>query len=134
LSPVFFASHDAPVMVFHATGVAHFVAEAIRFSSSPWKSEIDDVREALTTRIWRDNPGVLSYEECAESKDEDPRMFAPALDASYEFADLRRPKLGEGFSWGRYEPRFVVERYGEKRLSANQINKSRRHKFKDVLK
>jgi hypothetical protein len=96
--PVFYACHDAPVIVFQATDVAHFVAEAIRFSNSPWKSEIDDVHEALTTRIWRDNPGVLSYEECAESEDADLRMFARSLDASYEFVDLRRPKLGDGFS------------------------------------
>ncbi len=132
--PVFYACHDAPVIVFQATDAAHFAAEAIRFSNSPWKSEIDDVHEALTARIWRDNPGVLSYEECAESKDEDLRMFARSLDASYEFVDLRRPKLGDGFSWGRYGPRFVVKRYGEKRIFANQINKSRWQKFKDALK
>jgi len=132
--PVFYACHDAPVIVFQATDAAHFVAEAIRFSNSPWTSEIDDVHEALTARIWRDNPGALSYEECAESKDEDLRMFARSLDASYEFVDLRRPKLGDGFSWGRYGPRFVVKRYGEKRIFANQINKSRWQKFKDALK
>jgi len=55
-------------------------------------------------------------------------MFARSLDASCEFVDLRRPKLGDGFSWGRYGP--VVKRYGEKRIFANQINKSRWQKFK----
>jgi len=61
-------------------------------------------------------------------------MFARSLDASYEFVDLRTPKLGDGFSWGRCGRRFVVKRYGEKRIFVNQINKSRWQKLKDALK
>jgi len=132
--PVFYACHDAPVIVYQTDSLPHFIEEVLKGGNWPWKSEIDDVHEALTTRIWRENPGVLSYEECAESKDEYLRMFARSLDASYEFIDLRAPKLGDGFSWGRYGSKRVVKRFGEKRIFANQINKSRWQKFKDALK
>jgi hypothetical protein len=47
---------------------------------------------------------------------------------------LRFPKLGDGFSWGRYGRRFVVKRFSKKRIFANQINKSSWQKFKDALK
>ena len=87
----------------------------------------------MADRIWRDNRGVLSFEECADSGDADLRTFAKSLDASYEFVDLRVPKLGDGFSWGGYGNRFVVKRFGDKRIFANQ-KKSRWQKFKDALK
>jgi hypothetical protein len=131
--PIFYACHDAPVVVYQTDHLAHFVEEALRGGNAPWKSEISDAHGDLSCRIWRENPGVLSFEKCADSNDEDLRTFARSLDASYEFVDLRSPKLGDGFSWGRYGSKFVIKRFGEKRIFANK-KKSRWQKFKDVWK
>jgi hypothetical protein len=133
-APIYYACHDAPVFVYQTDSLAHFIEESRRGAIAPWKSEIQDVHGSFSTQVWRTNPGVLSYEECANSGDLELREFASSLDPSYEFIDLRSPRLGDGFSWGRYGPRFVVKRFGEKRIFANQINKSRWQKFKDALK
>jgi len=54
--PVFYACHDAPVIVYQSDDLLTFVEEVIRFSNRPWKSTIDDVHERLSNRIWRENP------------------------------------------------------------------------------
>jgi len=131
--PIYYACHDAPVFVYQTDSLAHFVEEALRGEIEPRKSEIWDVHDKFSHQVWRTNPGVLSYEECVASTDADLREFAKSLDPTYEFIDLRTPKLGDGFSWGRYGSRFVVKRFGEKRIFANQ-KKSRWQKFKDALK
>jgi len=122
--PIFFACHDAPVIVFQTDSLAHFISEVLRFGNPPWKSEIDDVHEEYQTRIWRDNPGTMTYEQCVNSADPDLVAFARSLDETYLFIDLRNAKTGDGFSWGRYGPRTVNKRFGEKRIFAYQMRKS----------
>ena len=118
--PIFYACHDAPVVVYQTDSLAHFIEEAVKVSSQAVRSEMDAVHEELATRIWLENPGATSFEECADSQDEDLKGFALSLDTSYEFIDLRRAKLGDGFSWGRYGSRTVNKRFGEKRIFAYQ--------------
>jgi SMI1 / KNR4 family (SUKH-1) len=132
--PVFYACHDAPVIVYQTNSLSHFIEDLLKGSNPPWKSEIEDVHGQFADRIWRENPGVLSFEQVANSKDEELRAFARSLDTTYEFVDLRSPKLGDGFSWGRYGRKRGLKRFGEKRIFANPINKSRWQKFKDALK
>jgi hypothetical protein len=132
--PIYYACHDAPVFVYQTDSLFHFIQEALRGEIEPWKSEIWDVHGKFSDQIWRTNPGVLCYKECANSSDVELREFAKTLDPTYEFVDLRFPKLGDGFSWGRYGRRFVVKRFSKKRIFANQINKSSWQKFKDALK
>jgi cell wall assembly regulator SMI1 len=122
--PIFFACHDAPVIVFQTDSFAHFLSEVLRFGNPPWKSEIDDVHEQYQSRIWRDNPGTMTCEQCLNSGDADLATFARSLDETYLFIDLRHPKIGNGFSWGRYGPRTVNQRFGEKRIFAYQTRKS----------
>lgn len=118
--PIFFACHDPPAVVFHTANLTHFIEEVVRGIDSPETTEIQRVQEELTSRIWRENPGVLRFEECADSTDQDLRAFAQSLDASYEFFDLREAKLGDGFSWGRYGSITANKRFGEKRIFAYQ--------------
>jgi hypothetical protein len=118
--PVLFASHDAPVVVYQCDDLAHFVVEVFRFGNKPWKSEIDDAHEELSTKIWRDNPGVLTHEDCLQSGDIYLQEFARSLDATWLFVDLRNAKLGDGFSCGRYGPKTGNRRFGEKRIFAYQ--------------
>jgi cell wall assembly regulator SMI1 len=118
--PIFYACHDAPVVVYQAESLLHFVKEIVRGANEPWQSEVNDVCGRLSDFMWIENPGVLSYAHCSQSTDQEIRMFAESLDESWQFIDLRNPVLGDGFSWGRYGPKTVVRRFGEKRLFAYQ--------------
>jgi hypothetical protein len=118
--PILYVCHDAPVVVFQTESLLHFVQEVVRFGNKPWKSEIDDVYETFSDRIWRENPCVLSFKQCFTSEDVELKAFAGSLDESWEFADLRNPKLGDGFSWGRYGPKTQNQRYGDSRIFACQ--------------
>lgn len=128
--PIFFACHDPPALVFHTQSLTRFIEEVFRGIASPESTELYRVQEELTSRVWFENSGVLSFEECANSADEDLKTFARSLDASYEFVDLRQPKLGDGFSWGRYGSRTVSKRFGEKRIFAYQ-KKMKWQRFKE---
>jgi cell wall assembly regulator SMI1 len=130
--PIFYACHDAPVVVFQTDSLLHFLQEVIRFGNKPWKSEIDDVHESLSDRVWRENSGVLSFAQCVDSEDRDLKAFAASLDETWQLIDLRSPNLGDGFSWGRYGPKTVNRRFEEKRIFAYQ-KKSAGRRFLDAL-
>ena len=122
--PIFFACHDAPVIVFQTQSLAHFISEVIRFGNPPWESEIDDVHEKHHFRIWKENPGMLTHAQCIDSEDDDLVAFAQSLGDDFLICDLRNPQVGDGFSWGRYGPRTVLKRFGDKRIFAYQIRSS----------
>jgi len=130
--PIFYACHDAPVIVYQTDSLLHFVQEVIREGNEPWKSEIQAVWGPLSNRIWDENPGVLSFAQCAGTEDNDLRAFAKTLDETWQFIDLRSPSLGDGFSWGRYGAKTLVKRFGEKRIFAYQ-KKSIGRRFLDAL-
>jgi hypothetical protein len=131
--PIFYACHDAPVIVFQSETLEHFIKEIFRLETRPWKSEIDDVHEALSNRIWRQNPAVLSHSECLNSSDLELKAFAATLDESWQFIDLRSARIGDGFSWGRYGPKTRLARFGEKRMFAYQ-KKMWGKRFLDALR
>lgn len=122
--PIFFACHDAPVIVFQTDSLEHFIREVVRFGNPPWESEINDVHEEHQFRIWKENPGVMTYDACLGSGDEKLVEFAESLDETYLFVDLRKAKTGDGFSWGRYGSTTVNKRFGEERIFAYQVRES----------
>jgi hypothetical protein len=119
--PIYYACHDAPVIVFQTDSLEHFVREIVRFGNEPWESEINDIHEKYHDRIWKENPDMMTYQACLNSGDTDLVEFAKSLDSSYLFCDLRDAKIGDGFSWGRYGAWTVNVRFGEKRIFAYQI-------------
>jgi len=118
--PIFYACHDAPVIVYQTDSLLHFVMEAVREGKAPWKSEIGEVHGRLSGLIWCENPGVLSFTHCVRSADKDLSEFAQTLDDTWLIIDLRNPVLGDGFSWGRYGRQTQLKRFGEKRIFAYQ--------------
>jgi SMI1 / KNR4 family (SUKH-1) len=110
--PIWFACHDAPVILYQSSDLADFLTELFKLCRPPHKSLVDDVHEDGIRNVWRSNPGVLLYEECRASSDEVLRDFAAGLDRSFQVIDLRDARPGDGFSWGRYGPRTVIKRYG----------------------
>jgi SMI1 / KNR4 family (SUKH-1) len=131
--PIFYACHDAPVVVYQTDSLLHFIREVVRFGNKPWQSEIDEVHETFSNRIWRENPFVLTFTQCLATADADLKAFAESLDESWEFVDLRDPKLGDGYSWGKYGPKTLNRRYGDKRIFARQM-KSYGRRFLDAFR
>jgi hypothetical protein len=131
--PIFFSCHDPSVVVYQTDSLLHFIREVVRGSSPPWKSEIADVHGRFVGRIWHENPCALSHSQCLATGDHELKAFAESLDETWEFIDLRTPKLGDGYSWGRYGSSTENRRYGNKRIFACQ-KKTLGCRFLDVLR
>ena len=117
-APVFFACHDAPVILYQSADISSFLSEVFRMSTPPHKSLVDDVHEDRLFNVWRKNPGVVDQPSASSSSDELLRSFALALSDRFEIVDLRTVEAGMGFSWGRYGPRTEVRRHGYERIFA----------------
>jgi hypothetical protein len=109
--PIYFVCHDAPVILYQSDTLEEFLIELFRMLEPPHDSLIDDVHEDRLTRVWRTNPGVLSYEHCLWSEDPVLSAFARELDDTFRVVDLRSARPGDGFSWGRYGPNTRIKRF-----------------------
>jgi hypothetical protein len=76
------------------------------------------VHDDVVHRIWRDNPGLKAPAALRESPDSSLQEFADSLPATALVADMREPAHGQGFSWGRFGPRTVIRRAGQRRIWA----------------
>ncbi len=132
-APIFFSCHDPPVIVYQTDSLLDFLREVVRGSNPPWESEIADVDNALADRIWHKNPCAMSHSQCLTSEDDELKAFAASLDETWEFIDLRIPKLGDGYSWGRYGAKTGNKRYGNKRIFACQ-KKTMGQRFLDAFR
>ena len=122
--PIFFACHDAPVILYQAGSLEQFLRELFRMFEPPHQSLICDVHEDRLARVWQTNPGVLAHEQCLRSEDPILSAFARELDESFQILDLRLARPGDGFSWGRYGPRTQIRRFGTHPVFAYQKPKS----------
>jgi hypothetical protein len=118
--PIYYACHDAPVILYQSPDLEHFLTELFKLVTPPHGGLVDDVHEDRLFDVWRRNPGVKEQAECLSSPDERIRAFAAQLDPSFQIIDLRDAAVGFGFSWGRYGPRTEVRRFGEERIFAYQ--------------
>ena len=118
VAPVFFACHDAPVILYQSPDVASFLAAVFRMNTPPHTSLVNDVHEDRLFDVWAKNPGVITQTAAAASSDPDLRAFASSLPEHFQVIDLRKAEPGMGFSWGRYGPRTEVRRHGYKRIFA----------------
>jgi hypothetical protein len=116
--PVFYACHDPPVIVWQAKSFEEFVAQLISNACEEEGNPIELVIEKYAYQIYHDNPNVITAEKAIQAGDPDFSNFAQSLKKGYLFIDLRRPRTGEGFSWGRYGPGTEIKRHGEQRLFA----------------
>lgn len=121
--PIYYACHDAPVILFQSPSLEHFLVELFKSCLPPHRSLVVDVHEDSLFEVWNQNPGVVNQEACLKSNDPVLSAFARELDASFQIIDLREAKIGSGFSWGRYGPRTVIRRYGMAPIFAYQRRK-----------
>lgn len=111
--PIYFACHDAPVILYQSATLSDFLTELFRFGQPPHKSLIDDVHEDRLFNVWGLNPGVIEHADALVSNDRELRTFAQQLGPTFQIIDLRNAPIGMGFSWGRYGPQTIVRRCGE---------------------
>lgn len=116
--PVFYACHDPPVIAFQSASASAFVREVVALDQPGPRSPIDVVHEDVTSAIWASNSGLASHDVATASSDAVLREFAADFPPEAVFADLRAPKVGDGFSWGRFGPRVQWTRAGAHRLWA----------------
>ena len=114
---VFFACHDPPIVLFQSSTLAEFLGETFRMQKPPHSSLVADVHDDLLFNVWGTNPGTIDH-AAALASDEQLSAFAAQLDDRFTFVDLRDPRVGMGFSWGRHGPRTEVRRHGLERLFA----------------
>jgi cell wall assembly regulator SMI1 len=122
--PIYFVCHDAPVILYQSDSLEEFLVELFRMLEPPHDSLIDDVHEDRLARVWRTNPGVLSYEQCLQSEDPVLSTFAGELDDTFRIVDLRDARPGDGYSWGRYGPNTQIRRFRTHAVFAYQKPKS----------
>ena len=122
--PIYFACHDAHVILYQADSLEQFLRELFRMFEPPHQSLIDDVHEDRLAHVWQTNPGVLSQEQCLRSADPILSGFAGELGESFQIIDLRLARPGDGFSWGRYGPKTQIQRFGTHAVFAYQKPKS----------
>jgi cell wall assembly regulator SMI1 len=121
--PIYFACHDAPVILLQSPSLEHFLAELFQLAEPPYRSLIDDVHEDRIFQVWRKNPSVMSQSECLYSHDRELRTFAEGLGPLFQIIDLRNAEIGFGFSWGRYGPNTVNRRHGNRPIFAYERRK-----------
>jgi len=117
-APVFFACHDAPVVLYQSADLSSFLAEIFRMNTPPHTSLLTAVHDDRVFQVWRRNPGVIDQPDAAASSDPSLQAFAATLPMHFQFIDLRNVSPGMGFSWGRYGPRTELRRHGYERIFA----------------
>lgn len=110
--PVYFACHDAPVILYQNDSIGEFLNELFRACRPPHDSLIHDVHDDRLFEVWRTNPDVLTIDECVHSTDKPLQDFGAELDSSWHVIDLRQAAPGFGFSWGRFGPDTEIRRHG----------------------
>jgi hypothetical protein len=93
-APVFYASHDPPVILYQSPNIAHYLRETFRLYAPPHTSLVDDVHEDRPFDVWRKNPGTIDQPTALASEDELLRDFAGTLDERFSLVDLRRRRSG----------------------------------------
>jgi hypothetical protein len=116
--PVFYVCHDPPVFAYQSDTVEDFLGETVAMWQPGPRSPVDIVHEDVVSEIWRTNPQLATPEMLLESGDPVLVAFASSLPPQALVSDLRRAKVGDGFSWGRFGPQTTIRRAGEERIWA----------------
>jgi len=109
---VFYVSHDPPVVVVQAPELDTFLSQIFGISHSNSKNALNYVRKEAATRIWKDDPWLISLHDAQNLPDPLVSKFAKQLPENFRIADLRSREFGSGFGWGRADPKTDIRRNG----------------------
>ena len=111
---ILFVCHDPPLIAIQAADLASFLGQVLDPGDS--KDTLDYVRNAATTRIWKDDPWLVSVRDARLVQDAAVSKFASQLPENFAVADLRSKEVGRGFSWGKAGPSADIRRNGTELL------------------
>lgn len=115
--PVYYFCHDPPVIVYQFAHAEELLNELQR---PPSDSDLGALIRHWADRIYAKDPMAQPYSQAIEG-DEQLRKFAQPLGPGFHFIDLRHPKPGDGFNWGRFGPSTRVLRHAHLPLVAVEI-------------
>jgi hypothetical protein len=113
---ILFVCHDPPVIAIQAADLASFLSQVLNPGGSDSEKTLDYVRNAATTRIWKDDPWLVSVRDARLVPDTVVSKFAEQLPENFCVADLRSKEVGRGFSWGKAGPNTDIRRNGAELL------------------
>lgn len=116
--PVFFVCHDPPVVVCTANDLREFIQEWLKLAECK-ESKLGPAVDQAVNQVWGENPSLIPHESAIASADQEIKAFAEKAGGEFQFVDLRRPAVGQGFSWERVDnPDEDIMRDGPKLLFA----------------
>jgi hypothetical protein len=110
-APVFFLSHDPPVLLFQSPDLTTFVGDVLEDAGG-----VADRAHELALQVYGGRPGALSHEAAVARGDVALRELAERLGDQWTLVDLRQRTVGDGVVWGRYGPRTRLARHGWERI------------------
>ncbi len=124
--PVYFACHDAPVIIYQSADVAEFLDAYLKLEQSPGKDKgpLHQVAEIAVGAVWANEPNKLDRAEALAKGDVELKTFAESLDDSWRIFDLRNAKTGDGFAWGRAKSPDDITRWKTLPIFAYKPKKS----------
>ncbi len=109
--PIYLACHDAPVIVYQCATLLEFLDAFIDLAQTPNTGPLNFTRyDGGPWRIW-DKPNTIDRPTALSGSDPELRAFAETLADEWLIVDLRNPKIGDGFAWGRAKSRDDIKRW-----------------------
>jgi cell wall assembly regulator SMI1 len=109
---ILFVCHDPPVIAIQAADLASFLYQVLNPGGRDSEGALEYVRNTATSRIWRDDPWLVSVQDARMAQDTIGSKFAERLPDNFRVTDLRSMKVGSGFSWGKAGPNADIRRNG----------------------
>lgn len=118
--PVFFVSHDPPVVVLQAAAIEVFMEQVFDIGRHHHLDALTYIRKEGVHRIWDDDPFLVPVTNLLDLRDKTLANFAAELSHDFRIADLRKAEFGSGFTWGLSGPNTIVKRAGDELVFAVQ--------------
>ncbi|MEL7122527.1 MAG: SMI1/KNR4 family protein [Bacteroidota bacterium] len=129
---VYFVCHDPALIVKQAENITEFIHQLHNELLSPSSSLISEISDQSLMEIYKNTTLLKSFEDVMKSGDSDLQSFASQFDEDWFFGDLRKAKIGEGFSLvANYSDTI---RHDDELIWAMKKPKSILSKFKNLFK
>ncbi len=122
--PIYFACHDAPVIVYQCASLSEFLDAFLEMAQPPYKGPLNFVHEEASSKIWAEEPNTFVRSAALVSENPELRSFAETLDDTWRLVDLRNARMGDGFAWGRAGSPADIKRWKNLPLFAYRQKKS----------
>ncbi len=96
--PIYYVSHDLPVVIFQSPNWKHFLQEVAKFLCG-LPGSIEEVHEGKKIGNWPDDPFAIPQQIAFESQNRVIREFAELVGPGFVIHDLRGAAPGRGFCW-----------------------------------